>query len=133
MHVEAAVFNVAHSCMVSCRGIQFPLFRASFGYNRARASAAQSSSCLLTQSNGANSKFRELPHGRRLYRNFNKSPSPRVTPPATYIRTICVVILALKIVIERKGRDYVSEICEIITPISLCDCGYIFTSKKYLI
>lgn len=52
----------------------------------ARASAAQSSSCLLTQSDGANSKFRELPHSRRLYRNFNKSPALLATI-RIYIRT----------------------------------------------
>lgn len=107
-------FNVAHGCTVSIAEFNFR-FSARHLVITARASAAQSSSCLLTQSDGANSKFRELLHSRRLYRNFNKSPAPPTAHVCTrYSRGDSRSE-------DRRGakRCYVPEICGIITPISL--------------
>jgi len=92
-------FNVAHGYTVSVAEFNFR-FSARHLVITARASAAQSSSCLLTQSDGANSKFRELLHSRRLYRNFNKSLAPL---PRMYAHATRTVIFALKIVVEWNG------------------------------
>lgn len=108
-------FNVARGCTVSVAEFNFR-FSARHLVITARASAAQSSSCLLTQSDGANSKFRELLHSRRLYRNFNKSPAP----PTAHICTLLARWFSLWRSSWNETVLCAGDMPRIITPNSLC-------------